>query len=104
MNDGESEVDMHGGRLPAPKARNPARYLTTPLSQLPIGRIVDGVPRALRGPLLRPAAVTCFEHHLSSTMAPEAPTIRSAVCGAACFRLISAEIMGGAQAYLACQC
>ena len=62
------------------------------------------VPRALRGPLLQPAAATCFEHHPSSTIAPEAPAIRSPVCGAACFRLSSAEIMGGARAHLRCQC
>ena len=37
-------MDIRGGRLPAPKARKPARYLTTPFSQLPVGRIMDGVP------------------------------------------------------------
>ena len=62
LNNGEGEVGMRGGRLPAPKASKPARYLTTPLSQLPVGRIVDRVPRALQGPLMQPAAVTCFEH------------------------------------------
>ena len=95
---------MHGGRLPAPKARKPARYLTTPFSQLPVGHMMDGVPRALQGPLMRPAAATCFGHRRSNTIASEAPAIRSAVCSAARFRLISAEIMGGARAHLRCQC
>ena len=97
---------MRGGPLPAPKARNPARYLTTPLSQLPIGRIVDGVPRALRGPLLRPAAVTCIKHQLSNTIAPSAAAIRSVVCARWRFSWISAKIMGGARAraHLRCQC
>ena len=104
MNNGEGEVDMRGGRLPAPKARNPARYLTTPFSQLPVGHMMDGVPRALQGPLMRPAAATCFGHRRSNTIASEAPAIRSAVCSAARFRLISAEIMGGAPAHLECQC
>ena len=97
-------MDMRGGRLSAPKARKPARYLTTPFSQLPVGRIMDGVPRALQGPLMRPAAATCFGHRRSNTIASEAPAIRSAVCSAARFRLISAEIMGGARAHLRCQC
>ena len=95
---------MRGGPLPAPKARNPARYLTTPLSQLPVGRIMDGVPRALLGPLMRPAAATCFEHHLSNTIGPSAAGIKSAVCARRRCRLISAEIMGGARAHLECQC
>ena len=103
LNDGEGEVGMRGGRLPAPKARKPARYLTTPFSQLPVGHMMDGVPRALQGPLMRPAAATCFGHRRSNTMASEAPAIRSAVCSAARFRLISAEIMGGARAHLRCQ-
>ena len=103
MNNGEGEVDMRRGRLPAPKARKPARYLITPLSQIRVGHTVDGVPRALQGPLMRPAAATCFGHRRSNTIASEAPAIRSAVCSAARFRLISAEIMGGAPAHLECQ-
>ena len=104
LNNGEGEVGMRGGRLPAPKARKPARYLTTPLSQIRLGHMVEGVPRALQGPLMRPAAATCFGHRRSNTIASEAPAIRSAVCSAARFRLISAEIMGGARAHLRCQC
>ena len=103
LNNGQGEVGMRGGRLPAPKARKPARYLTTPFSQLPVGHMMDGVPRALQGPLMRPAAATCFGHRRSNTIASEAPAIRSAVCSAARFRLISAEIMGGARAHLECQ-
>ena len=80
MNNREGEVDMRGGRLPAPKARKPARYLTTPFSQLPVGHILDGVPRALEGPLVQPAAVTCFGQHRSNTIASAAPAIKSAVC------------------------
>ena len=85
---------MRGGPLPAPKARKPARYLTTPLSQIRVGHMVDGVPRALQGPLMQPAAATCFEHQLSNTIAPSAAGIRSAACGAVCFRLTSAEYHG----------
>ena len=64
---------MRGGPLPAPKARNPARYLTTPLSQLPVGHILDGVPCALQGPFMQPAAVTCLP---SSTISDEAVICR----------------------------
>ena len=103
MNNGEGEVDIRGGRLPALKARKPARYLTTPFSQLPVGHNMDGVPRALQGPLLQPAAATCFEHHRSNTIGPSAAGIKSAVCARRRCRLISAEIMGGARAHLECQ-
>ena len=103
MNNGEGEVDMRGGRLPAPKARKPARYLTTPLSQIRLGHMVEGVPRALQGPLMRPAAATCFEHHRSNTIGPSAAGTKSAVCTAWRFRLTSAELMGGARAHPECQ-
>ena len=103
LNNGEGEVGMRGGRLPAPKARKPARYLTTPLSQIRLGHMVEGVPRALQGPLLQPAAATCFEHHRSNTTGPSAAGTKSAVCTAWRFRLTSAELMGGARAHPECQ-
>ena len=103
MNDGQCGLGMRGGRLSAPKARKPARYLTTPLSQIRVGHMVDGVPRALQGPLLQPAAATCFEHHRSNTRGPSAAGTKSAVCTAWRFRLTSAEVMGGARAHLECQ-
>ena len=104
MNDGQCEVDMRGDRLPAPKARKPARYLTTPFSQLPVGHNMDGVPRALQGPLLQPAAATCIKHHLSNTTAPSAAGIRGVACARWRYSWISAEIMGGARAHLRFQC
>ena len=46
QNDDVGVLGMRGGRLTTQKARNPARFLTTPLTQTPAGHIRVGVPRA----------------------------------------------------------